>query len=70
MKPLVALALSGLLLGAAASASQSRLTDVRVALNLATQGGAMLTEVMDGDLIGKDQRGTGDSVPSLRTTVR
>jgi len=43
---------------------------VWVALDLATQGGAMLAEVMDGDLIGIDQRGTGDSMPSLRTTVR
>lgn len=42
---------------------------VRVALALATQGGAALAEVFDGDLIGIDQRGTGGSVPSLRTTV-
>lgn len=133
MKPFVALALFGLLLGAAGAAPQAQLTDVReetlaardgslfrltrgrvrvpetrarhggpfielavvrisrgtapaghahvllaggpgdsgvrVALELASQGGAMLTEVMDGDLIGIDQRGTGDSVPSLRTSV-
>ncbi|MDI4635490.1 alpha/beta fold hydrolase [Pelomonas sp. V22] len=43
---------------------------VRVALDLATQGGAMLKEVLDGDLIGIDQRGTGGSVPNLSTTVR
>lgn len=134
MKPLFALALFGLLVGAAAAAPQARLTDVReetlvardgslfrltlgrvrvpetrarpdgpfielavvrisrgtppegpthvllaggpgdsgvrVALDLARQSGAMLTEVMDGDLIGIDQRGTGSSVPSLLTTVR
>ena len=43
---------------------------VRVALDLATQDDAMLAEVMDGGLIGIDQRGTGDSVPCPRTTVR
>lgn len=43
---------------------------VRVALALATQGGAALAEVLDGDLIGIDQRGTGDSVPKLQTTRR
>jgi pimeloyl-ACP methyl ester carboxylesterase len=43
---------------------------VRVALELATQGGAALAEVFDGDLIGIDQRGTGASVPNLSTAAR
>ncbi|MFG6416504.1 alpha/beta fold hydrolase [Roseateles sp. DC23W] len=43
---------------------------VRVALELARQGGAALAEVFDGDLIGIDQRGTGGSLPNLRTAVR
>lgn len=43
---------------------------VRVALELATQRGAALEEVFDGDLIGIDQRGTGASVPNLRTAMR
>jgi pimeloyl-ACP methyl ester carboxylesterase len=43
---------------------------VRAALELATQGGAALAEVFDGDLIGIDQRGTGGSVPNLSTAMR
>lgn len=43
---------------------------VRVALDLATQGGAALAEVFDGDLVGIDQRGTGDSRPHLRSARR
>ena len=43
---------------------------VEQALGLARQGGAALADLMQGDLIGIDQRGTGRSVPSLVSEAR
>ena len=42
---------------------------VRLAMDLATQGGAKLSEFIDGDIVGIDQRGTGESTPSLRSPL-
>jgi len=38
---------------------------VNGALSIARQGGATLADIMDGDVIGIDQRGTGKSSPNL-----
>jgi pimeloyl-ACP methyl ester carboxylesterase len=43
---------------------------VNLALGLARQGGAIITGLIDGDIIGIDQRGTGKSSPSLASPVR
>jgi pimeloyl-ACP methyl ester carboxylesterase len=38
-------------------------------LGLARQGGALLADLLNGDLIGIDQRGTGRSVPNLSSSA-
>lgn len=38
---------------------------VNLVRNIAQQGGAGLMDLFDGDIIGIDQRGTGDSLPNL-----
>lgn len=43
---------------------------VNLALAMARQGGAMIAELIDGDIIGIDQRGTGASSPNLASPVR
>lgn len=43
---------------------------VNLALGMARQGGALISELIDGDIIGIDQRGTGKSIPSLASAVR
>jgi pimeloyl-ACP methyl ester carboxylesterase len=43
---------------------------VNLALGMARQGGAMIAELIDGDIIGIDQRGTGASSPNLASPVR
>lgn len=43
---------------------------VNLALSMARQGGATIAELIDGDIIGIDQRGTGKSSPNLASTVR
>jgi pimeloyl-ACP methyl ester carboxylesterase len=43
---------------------------VNLALGMARQGGAMIAELIDGDIIGIDQRGTGKSSPNLASRVR
>jgi pimeloyl-ACP methyl ester carboxylesterase len=40
------------------------------ALGLSRQGGALIASLMDGDVIGIDQRGTGRSMPNLSSTAR
>jgi pimeloyl-ACP methyl ester carboxylesterase len=42
---------------------------VEQALGLARQGGSQLANLMDGDVVGIDQRGTGRSVPNLSTNA-
>ncbi len=42
---------------------------VNLVLGLARQGGAAIAELMGGDVIGIDQRGTGKSTPNLATPV-
>jgi pimeloyl-ACP methyl ester carboxylesterase len=42
---------------------------VNLALGMARQGGAALFELIDGDVIGIDQRGTGKSSPNLASTA-
>jgi pimeloyl-ACP methyl ester carboxylesterase len=39
-------------------------------LGLSRQGGALFANLIDGDVIGIDQRGTGRSVPNLSSTAR
>jgi pimeloyl-ACP methyl ester carboxylesterase len=39
-------------------------------LGLSRQGGALFANLIDGDVIGIDQRGTGRSVPNLASTAR
>jgi pimeloyl-ACP methyl ester carboxylesterase len=43
---------------------------VELVRNLARQGGATIADLLDGDLIGVDQRGTGRSRPDLSTSRR
>jgi pimeloyl-ACP methyl ester carboxylesterase len=43
---------------------------VNLVLGMARQGGATLSDVIDGDVIGIDQRGTGKSSPNLVSAVR
>jgi pimeloyl-ACP methyl ester carboxylesterase len=43
---------------------------VNLALGIARQGGAAMADVMGGDIIGIDQRGTGASVPNLSSDAR
>jgi pimeloyl-ACP methyl ester carboxylesterase len=43
---------------------------VSLALGMARQGGATIAEMIDGDIIGIDQRGTGASSPNLASPVR
>jgi pimeloyl-ACP methyl ester carboxylesterase len=43
---------------------------INLALGMARQGGAVIAELMDGDIIGIDQRGTGKSSPNLASSVR
>jgi pimeloyl-ACP methyl ester carboxylesterase len=40
---------------------------VNIALGMARQGGAALSDVISGDFVGFDQRGTGKSLPNLET---
>jgi pimeloyl-ACP methyl ester carboxylesterase len=42
---------------------------IRLALGLARQGGAAVADLLDGDIVGIDQRGTGASRPSLAVSV-
>lgn len=42
---------------------------VDLALGIARQGGASLAALFDGDVIGLDQRGTGRSIPDLRSSA-
>jgi pimeloyl-ACP methyl ester carboxylesterase len=43
---------------------------INLAVGMARLGGAMIAELMDGDIIGIDQRGTGKSSPNLTSSVR
>jgi pimeloyl-ACP methyl ester carboxylesterase len=43
---------------------------VNVALGMARQGGANLADIVNGDIIGIDQRGTGKSTPNLSSSAR
>jgi pimeloyl-ACP methyl ester carboxylesterase len=43
---------------------------VNLALGLARQGGAIIARLIDGDIIGIDQRGTGRSSPNLASPAR
>jgi len=43
---------------------------VNLALGMARQGGAALADMLNGDIIGIDQRGTGKSLPNLASSVR
>lgn len=43
---------------------------VNLVLGMVRQGGSMLADLMNGDLVGIDQRGTGRSSPNLATTTR
>jgi pimeloyl-ACP methyl ester carboxylesterase len=38
---------------------------VNLALGIASRGGALLADIMDGDVVGIDQRGSGMSLPNL-----
>jgi pimeloyl-ACP methyl ester carboxylesterase len=43
---------------------------IDLALGMARQGGAMLAQLIGGDIVGIDQRGTGKSVPNLVSRVQ